>query len=78
VRDYRFGLMRDLMDRENLDALAFSADFLELATNFATDVQFWERSIVCVIPRNGEPFAVLASFPPTIGATPSKTNASGH
>lgn len=60
VRDYRFGLMRELMDREGLDALAFTqGDFFQFATNFHTDVQVWERPIVCIVPRNGEPFAVL-------------------
>ena len=60
VRAYRLGLMRDLMDREGLDALALTtADFFQFATNFSTDVQTWERPIVCVVPRNGEPFAIL-------------------
>ncbi|QCK84555.1 aminopeptidase P family protein [Phreatobacter aquaticus] len=60
VRDYRYGLMRDLMDREGYDALAFTTgDFFQFVTNFQTDVQPWERPIVCVVPRNGEPFAVL-------------------
>ncbi|WP_342364295.1 Xaa-Pro peptidase family protein [Terrarubrum flagellatum] len=60
VRDYRFGLMRELMDREAFDAIAFTqADFFQFATNFQTDVLPWERPIVCVVPRNGEPFAIL-------------------
>jgi Xaa-Pro aminopeptidase len=60
VRDYRFGLMRETMDREGLDALAFTqADFFQFATNFHTDVQTWERPVLCVVPRSGEPFAVL-------------------
>lgn len=60
VRDYRFTLMRDMMDREGYDALAFTqGDFFQFVTNFATDVQVWERPIVCIVPRNGEPFAIL-------------------
>jgi Xaa-Pro aminopeptidase len=60
TRDYRHGLMRELMDLEGLDALAFtSADFFQFATNFSTDVQVWERPVVCVVPRNGSPFAIL-------------------
>lgn len=63
VRDHRLALMRGLMDREGYDALAFtSADFFQFATNFATDVQPWERPIVCVVPRDGEPFAVLCEL----------------
>ncbi|WP_421988856.1 M24 family metallopeptidase [Roseococcus sp.] len=63
VRDHRFTLMRELMDREGHDALAFTgADFFQFATNFATDVQPWERPIVCIVPRNGEPFAVLCEL----------------
>jgi len=60
VRDHRWGLMHALMDRHGLDALAFtSADFFQFATNFSTDVQVWERPIVCVVPRNGAPFVIL-------------------
>lgn len=60
TRDHRLQLMRDLMDRENLDALGLtSASFFQFATNFATDVEPWERPIICVIPRQGEPFAIL-------------------
>jgi Xaa-Pro aminopeptidase len=60
TRDYRWRLMRDLMDREELDALAFtSADYFQFATNFNVDIETWERPILCVVPRNGEPFAIL-------------------
>lgn len=60
VRDYRFGLMQALMDREGYDALAFTqGDFFQFATNFHTDVQTWERPILCIVPRNGAPFVIL-------------------
>jgi Xaa-Pro aminopeptidase len=60
TRDYRYKLMRALMDRAGLDALAFtSADFFQFATNFSTDVQVWERPIVCIVPRDGAPFALM-------------------
>lgn len=63
VRDHRLALMRGLMDREGYDALAFTgADFFQFATNFATDVQPWERPILCIVPRDGEPFAVLCEL----------------
>ncbi len=63
VRDHRLGLMQALMDREGYDALAFTtADFFQFATNFSTDVQTWERPIVCVVPRNGAPFAILCEL----------------
>ncbi len=63
VREYRLTLMRDLMDREGLDALAFtSGDFFQFATNFHTDVLPWERPILCVVPRDGVPFAVLCEL----------------
>ena len=49
VRTHRYQQMRALMDREGLDALAFTgADFFQFATNFSTDVQPWERPIVAV------------------------------
>ncbi|MER9291549.1 Xaa-Pro peptidase family protein [Mesorhizobium sp. M0510] len=60
MRAYRIGLMHELMDRENLDALAFArGDFLQFSSNFNTDVEPWERPVLCVIPRNGEPFVIL-------------------
>jgi Xaa-Pro aminopeptidase len=60
VRDHRWDLMRDLMDRQGLDALGFTtADFFQFASNFHTDVLTWERPILAVVPRNGAPFAVL-------------------
>jgi len=60
TRNYRYRLMCELMDREGVDALAFTtASFFQFATNFATDVEPWERPILCVVPRNGCPFAVL-------------------
>src|SRR3954453_2908369 len=63
VRDHRLTMMRALMDREGYDALAFtSADFFQFATNFSTDVQTWERPILCVVPREGGPFAVLCEL----------------
>src|SRR5690348_9067904 len=59
TRDYRTKLMRDLMDRERLDALAFTSNaYIKFAMNFNTDVLFFERPTLCVIPRNGAPFAV--------------------
>ncbi|WFU06714.1 Xaa-Pro peptidase family protein (plasmid) [Rhizobium sp. CB3171] len=60
VREYRYKLLNELMDRENLDAVAFaSTEFFQFATNFQTDVTTWERPILCVVPRNGAPFVVL-------------------
>jgi Xaa-Pro aminopeptidase len=60
TRDFRVAQMQALMDAEGLDALAFTTgDNFQFATNFHTDVQVWERPIVCVIPRNGAPFAVM-------------------
>lgn len=60
TRDFRLAQMRALMDSEGLDALAFTTgDNFQFATNFHTDVQVWERPIVGVIPRNGDPFAVM-------------------
>jgi len=60
TRDHRLALLRRLMDREGLDALAFSsADYFKFATNFDMDVSGFERPALCVVPRNGAPFAVL-------------------
>lgn len=58
--DYRRKLMRQMMDVNKLDALAFlTTDFFQWATNFHVDVQPWERPIVVILPRDGEPFAIM-------------------
>jgi Xaa-Pro aminopeptidase len=60
VFEYRRSMMRGLMARHDLDALAFTdADFFQFATNFHTDVRPWERPIMVVVPADGEPFAVM-------------------
>lgn len=60
VRDSRLEAMRRLMDRQRFDALILTAaDFFQYATNFHVDVQTWERPIMVVVPRNGEPRAVM-------------------
>jgi Xaa-Pro aminopeptidase len=52
--------MNETMDREGLDALAFTtADFVQFATNFNLDVQTWERPVLVVVPRQGDPFCLL-------------------
>ena len=52
--------MDALMVEKNLDALAFTTgDFFQYATNFHLDVQTWERPVVVVVPRNGDPFCLL-------------------
>src|SRR5437868_2773563 len=60
TREHREKLMRDLMDREQVDALAFtSPDYFKFATNFTADVSGFERPGICVVPRNGSPFVIL-------------------
>jgi Xaa-Pro aminopeptidase len=52
--------MRELMDREDLRALWFCVpDWCFYAGNFEVDVLTWERPVLFVVPREGEPFAVL-------------------
>jgi Xaa-Pro aminopeptidase len=49
--------MRELMDREGFDALAFSSWlYLKFAANFSG---FAGGEAVCVVPRNGDPFMIL-------------------
>src|SRR5436190_2461419 len=58
--EYRCRLMRKMMDASALDALAFvGSDFFQWATNFHVDVQTWERPIAVIVPREGEPFAIM-------------------
>jgi Xaa-Pro aminopeptidase len=60
TRDYRRTLLRHLMDREELDAVAFmSGPFIKFSSNWSLDVASFERPTVFVFPRNGEPFGIL-------------------
>jgi Xaa-Pro aminopeptidase len=60
TKGYRIDLMRKLMERERLDALAFTTpDYFKFATNFSADVSGFERPGLCVVPRDGRPFVVL-------------------
>jgi Xaa-Pro aminopeptidase len=48
------------MEVEDLGAIAFtSADYFEFVTNLELDVLTWERPIAVILPREGEPFALL-------------------
>ncbi len=56
----RLEAMRELMDREELQALWLCVpDWCFYASNFEVDVLTWERPVLFVVPREGEPFAVL-------------------
>lgn len=60
VQNYRLGLMRDFMDRHELDALAFlTPDYFFYATNYLLDVAPWERPVITIVPRKGDPVMVL-------------------
>ena len=60
VQGYRTDLMRAFMETHEFDALAFlSPDWFFYATNFILDVEPWERPVIAVVPRTGEPFMVL-------------------
>ena len=60
VRDYRHQAMRAFMDEHGLDALAFlTPDYVFYATNYYLDVAPWERPVAVVVPRDGEPFAIM-------------------
>lgn len=60
TREFRADRMRELMDGEQLDALAFATeDYIKFASNFDVDVSGFERPSLCVVPRNGSAFMVL-------------------
>ncbi len=60
TRDYRLGLLKELMDREKLDALAIMSDSLiKFASNWSVDVASFERPTLFVFPRDGRPFGIL-------------------
>jgi Xaa-Pro aminopeptidase len=56
----RLDAMRELMERERVEALLFtSADYCFYASNFEVDVLVWERPVVVGIARDGSTFAVF-------------------
>ncbi len=60
VFEVRREAMQVLMTAQGLDALIFTqADFFQFASNFNLDVQTWERPVALVVPKQGEPFALL-------------------
>lgn len=60
TRDYRRTLLGELMDREELDAVAFmSGPLIKFSSNWSLDVASFERPTVFVFPRSGEPFGIL-------------------
>ena len=57
---YRQQMLYTYMDKHELDGfIVFSVDFFQFFSNFHVDVVPWERPIALVIPRNGEPRAIM-------------------
>jgi Xaa-Pro aminopeptidase len=60
VFEARCSAMRDFMEERSFAALALqSPGYVHFATNYDLDVEPWERPIAVVVPREGEPFALL-------------------
>lgn len=60
VHAYRTDLVRAFMEAHELDALAFlTPDWYCFATSDLLDVEPWERPVLVVVPRRGEPFLIL-------------------
>lgn len=60
VATYRRVLMNRFMDEHGFDALAFlTPDYFFYASNYFLDVAPWERPVIAVVPRNGDPFVVM-------------------
>jgi Xaa-Pro aminopeptidase len=61
VYESRLAAMRGLMEREEFDALAFlTPDWAFFASNYPEGFLWtWERPLCVVVPRQGEPFALL-------------------
>ena len=54
------GLLKELMDREKVDALAFMSEgLIKFASNWSLDVASFERPTLFVFPRHGQPFGIL-------------------
>ena len=60
VYEARLSSMRQLMDDQRLDAIGFlTPEYFQWATNYSLDVRPWERPVAVMVPRSGEPFAVM-------------------
>ena len=60
VYDYRRNMLDKMMDDKGLDGVVlFGADFFQFFSNFHVDVQTWERPIALIMPRKGEPVAIM-------------------
>lgn len=60
VYRYRLAGLSQLMDENDLEGfIIYGADFFQFFSNFHVDVVTWERPIALVIPRHGEPIAVM-------------------
>lgn len=60
VGAHRLRMLREVMLSQALDAVAvLSAPHFEFLTNYLLDVEPWERPILAVSPREGEPFGVM-------------------
>jgi Xaa-Pro aminopeptidase len=60
VREQRVQHLNQLMAEEELDAVAvLTPDNFLFLTNFFVDVAPWERPVIAVFPRSGEPFAAM-------------------
>ncbi|MZR30400.1 M24 family metallopeptidase [Sneathiella litorea] len=60
VYDYRRAKLDRMMDDNGLAGVVIlGADFFQFFSNFHVDVLTWERPIALIIPREGEPVAIL-------------------
>ena len=60
VYNSRLNMMKALMDEYRLDALGLlTPEYFQWATNYFLDVRPWERPVAVIVPRNGDPFAVM-------------------
>lgn len=63
VQAYRTRLLDQMMERESIDAVVvFGAEFFQFFSNFHLDVLTWERPVALVLPRGGQPFALMNSL----------------
>jgi Xaa-Pro aminopeptidase len=60
VGSHRLRALREAMVSHRLDAVAvLSAPHFEFLANYLLDVEPWERPILAVFPREGEPFGLM-------------------
>lgn len=78
VGAHRLRALRQLMVERELDAVAvLSASHFEFMSNYLLDAEPWERPILAVFPREGDPIGVMNEISANASGWPGSGGRSG-